>query len=489
MLLFHDSFGEHFRNTSTNLSSPGPSPTETSDLAASLPGFIRPLPLAFSPAKVEYLQTHGVLTLPSIPLQNALLRTFTECVLPCMPVIEWHRFVHIINGRDGRKGYISLLLYHAVMFSATTFVDFEHLLEAGYSSTRELQEMAFQKTKLLYESDYESDELIVIQTLLLMTYRSETAGENEIKQWLDLAISMAQTIGLFQNQLGTEDSLYSPRMRKRIGWACYMTDCQISLRLRCRPSIKKEGFYHPMLTLDDFEIYTQSAEGQRLINGCPLARDIKKQRDLALICVSHARLCVCISEVLEIQGKNGQLHSLDELPPPSCQYRLLHSGDSSDGNSTLFVQRSLLHMVYYTTIAVLHQSQIFPSSKIRVHDAAHQITRIASELHKRRLHNCLSITGVTAILVAMVIHISVMRVSLFLQREEAMDDYKSCMVVMASLQDVHSEANAVTNWMFRAMASVALDGGPNCHGQDSELSLSGDLTVNPSFLHSNIFFN
>jgi hypothetical protein len=175
--------------------------------------------------------------------------------------------------------------------------------------------------------------------------------------------------------------------------------------------------------------------------------------------------------------------------PPSCQYQLLDSGDISDGNSTLFVQRSLLHMIYYTTIAVLHQSQIFPSSNIRVHDAAHQITRIASELHKRTLHNCLSITGVTAILVAMIIHISEMRASTSLEREEAMEDFQSCMVVMASLQDVHSEANAVTDWMFRAMTNVALNGGSNCHSQDHENSLSGDLTVNPLFLHSSIFAN
>lgn len=352
-----------------------------------------------------------------------------------------------------------------------------------------------------------------------MTYRSETAGENEIKQWLDLAISRAQSISLFQDQPGTQNSLYCSRMWKRIGWACYMTDCQISLRLRCRPSIKNENFYHPMLTADDFEIYNLSAEDRCLFTEHTLMQDIKSQRDLALICVSHARLCVCISEVLEIQGKNGQLHSSIAATttavnrrdssvdmaraitshraltdwrnslPPSCQYQPLDSGDINDGDSILFVQRSLLHMVYYTTVAVLHQSQIFPSSNIFVHDAAHQITRIASELHKRTLHNCLSVSGMTAILVAMIIHISEMRAPPSLGREEAMEDFQSCMVVMASLQDVHSEANVVTDWMFRAMANVVLDGGSNCDSQGHESSLSGDLTVSPLFLHSSVFVN
>lgn len=136
-----------------------------------------------------------------------------------------------------------------------------------------------------------------------MTYQSETAGENEIKHWLDTAISMAQTIGFFQNQSGAENSLYCPRMWKRIGWACYMTDCMISLRLRCRPSIKNQDFCQQMLTVDDFEIYNFSAENQCLFTGCTLVQGTKARRDLALICISHAQLCVCISEVLEIQGK------------------------------------------------------------------------------------------------------------------------------------------------------------------------------------------
>lgn len=79
-----------------------------------------------------------------------------------MPVIEWHSLVNIINGGDGSKGHISLLLYHAVMFSATSFVEFEHILEAGYSSRGEFHEIAFRKTKVRHQQHIALCKLTII---------------------------------------------------------------------------------------------------------------------------------------------------------------------------------------------------------------------------------------------------------------------------------------------------------------------------------------
>lgn len=99
-------------------------------------------------ATVECLRVNGVLVLPSVRLQSALLQTFVESVLPSMPIIEWQQFLTIIRDGHGAHGSVSMLLYLAVMFSATTFVELEHLLEAGYSSRKEAHEAFFQRTKV-----------------------------------------------------------------------------------------------------------------------------------------------------------------------------------------------------------------------------------------------------------------------------------------------------------------------------------------------------
>lgn len=348
-----------------------------------------------------------------------------------------------------------------------------------------------------------------MQSLLLLTNRSDTADVANSKHWSEIAISVAEPIGLFQDQASAENPLYCPRMWRRVGWACYMTDCLIALRLRRRPSIKSESFGHQMLTADDFDIDDIPSDNEVLDREFTLLYDVETRRQLNLGTIAQARLCVCIREVLEIQGKNDQLNwsitanspdlnspndghsdsdyiakvaSADKALedwmnslPSSCQYRLPDAGAEWP---TIFVQRSLLHMIYHTATCVLHQSQTFSSSKYCVHHAARQITHVASELHNRNLHNCLPRIGVTAILVAMIIHISQVKSVSPLERQEVMDSFQACITVMASLQEVHSETKAVTACMLRTMEKTAK--GRDSGSQKDDNSTFCDLEISTS---------
>lgn len=113
-----------------------------------LPSFIKPLPLTTNQNTLECLHSNGVFALPNAPLQNALFQAFEECVLPSMPIVEWQSLIQALHGAYGSHGSISLLLYHAIMVSATTFVDMHHLLEAGHSTRQEAQESFFQKARV-----------------------------------------------------------------------------------------------------------------------------------------------------------------------------------------------------------------------------------------------------------------------------------------------------------------------------------------------------
>lgn len=102
-------------------------------------------------ATVECLHLNGTFALPNPSLQDALLQTFAECVLPSMPIVEWQPLVHALHEGNGSHGSISLLLYHAIMVSATAFVDMRYILEAGYSTRQEAQESFFQKARVREE--------------------------------------------------------------------------------------------------------------------------------------------------------------------------------------------------------------------------------------------------------------------------------------------------------------------------------------------------
>jgi hypothetical protein len=115
---------------------------------ASLPYFIKPLPTRIGPDEIAFLEKKGALTVPSIGLRNELLRAYIEFVHPYMPLLELYDFVMIVESGSGVLGRISLILFQAVMFAGSAFVDMHHLHNAGYLSRKEARKDFFQKTRV-----------------------------------------------------------------------------------------------------------------------------------------------------------------------------------------------------------------------------------------------------------------------------------------------------------------------------------------------------
>ncbi|KAJ5396521.1 hypothetical protein N7509_004634 [Penicillium cosmopolitanum] len=470
---------EHVWTTFTNLHSEQSTPSGAVNPEGFLPSFIKPLPVMMNQDTIECLHINGTFALPNVPLQNALLQAFSECVLPSMPIVEWQPLIQALHGAHGSHGSISLLLYHAIMVSAATFVDIRYILDAGYSTRQEAQESFFQKARLLYQANTETDSLTVIQAFLLMAYRLDTTDGDDSRSLIGIAISTALSIGLFHDISQTINSPYRPTLWRRLAWSCHIMDCQIALRLRRRPIIQRADFCHQMVLESDFD-HLQNLASQS--SGMPLdtnlSRNFSAQRELSLIFIANARLSVCIRNVLDIQCKESQLRSsaspttptsstsddsdysnsiyvsermLAEWAsalPKSCQTNPSEPQDI-DEEPAIAVQRSLLHIIFYTTIAVFHQSRLFPSSNFCVQHASQQITSVSFDLYRRGLHSRLPIVGVTGILVALVIHISEMKAPPSIQKDQATQNFQLGLEIMANLRDVYSEANRVTSWALK----------------------------------------
>ncbi|KAH7362661.1 cutinase transcription factor 1 beta, partial [Plectosphaerella cucumerina] len=480
---------------------------EEPDLHAQLPAFVKPLPARIATEDVKYLHIKGAISLPPLQLQTALLQAYVEYVHPYMPLLDLHEFLSIVNSREGLCGQVSLFLYQAVMFAATAFVDMKSLREGGYSTRKAARRSFFQKTRLLYDFDYESDRLVLVQSLLLMTYWYETPDDQkDTWHWMGVAISLAHTIGLHRNPATTSMPVRKQKLWKRIWWSCFMRDRLVALGMRRPTRIKDEDYDVPMLVESDFEIEVL-AEGNNAVPAeCVLMRDLAMQRDLAVMCVAKAKLCVCISNMLKAQYSvlirdkvkpdntvnstmmlfpNKKLDNFESVTtvdlelmawaeslPAVCQYRPLTPLDVKNGRSTVAVQRHLLHMVYYTTISALHRPQFLPSSptqaptasrqvqemsRLRVRDAAMHITRMASELHQLRLEKYLPTTGVTVILPAMIIHLLEMKNPVAQSRDRATRGFKQCMRVMEKLREIYAAADYATGFLEAALSKASID--------------------------------
>ncbi|RKK89897.1 Cutinase transcription factor 1 beta [Fusarium oxysporum] len=447
------------------------------------PGF-KPLPTKVAAEDVRYLRSKGALSVPSVPLQSALLQAYVEYVNPYMP-LELFPFLNAINAGDGRAEKVSLLMYQAVMFAATAFVDIE----------------------LLYNFDCEPNQLVVVQALLLMTYWYETSEDKKgAWHWIGVAISLAYTLCLHRDPSTTSMSSARQKLYKRIWWSCFMRDRLIALGMRQPSRIHDKDFDVPMLEESDFDIEVFPQDDNILPRQCAVVRDLTMQHELADLFIAKVQLCICIGHVLNSMYSDDMrnkvipenttnstsmllpMKKLDNMEcflsiklellawaealPPCCRYTPLIRLDINNSNATIAVQRTLLHMLYYTIDLTLHRPQLLPPSptqvmtspsvvqgvsRLHVRNATIYITRMASELHHLGLDRFLPVTGVTVILPAMMMQLLEMRNAAPQARVLAARGFQQCMCVMEQLREIYVAADDIVGFLDAALRNLGVD--------------------------------
>jgi hypothetical protein len=109
--------------------------------------FLKALPSRVAAEDVEYLRSKGALAIPETPLRNELLRAYVKWVYSSLPVLDLHSFLEAVATNDADAN-ISLLLFQAVMFAGTAFVDVRHLKAAGFKTRREARKAFFNNARV-----------------------------------------------------------------------------------------------------------------------------------------------------------------------------------------------------------------------------------------------------------------------------------------------------------------------------------------------------
>lgn len=118
-----------------------------SNPSGGLPDYIRRLPQRLQPEDFQYLQAKGALTIPDRALRDELLKAYIHYVHPYMPLLDLEEFLQILARNDGIH-HVSLLLFQAVMFAGTAFVDMDALRKAGYNNRKTARKIFFQRARV-----------------------------------------------------------------------------------------------------------------------------------------------------------------------------------------------------------------------------------------------------------------------------------------------------------------------------------------------------
>jgi hypothetical protein len=366
-----------------------------------------------------------------------------------------------------------------------------------------------------------------VQALLLLTYYYETPDDQkDTWHWMGVATSVAHTIGLHRNPDRSNMNSKKTKLWKRIWWSTYMRDRLIALGMRRPTRIKAEDYDVPMLELDDFEIVAIPENITCVPADCLVARDVEMQRQMAVMCIEKAKLCLCISHVLSkqycvlnnnqgiVNDRTTMMLLPKKLDPETCEVKACDSElqywmdnlpeeaqhrDIFTGCAAVDLNRALLHMVFYTTLSALHRPQVLPSapaaspSNSEAHDlldcsrrnvrrAATAITSLAQALDAADLVKYLPTTGVTVLLPAIIIHLLDIKAPEEGTRRNSLRGFCQCMQVMGKLRDLYAAADYSTAFLEAAIRKAGIHIAPFPTGvtvQTTNNSINSDERAQP----------
>ncbi|CAG7923877.1 unnamed protein product [Penicillium olsonii] len=447
------------------------------------PRFLKPLPARIAPEDLEFLRFRGALSLPESGLRNELLRCYIQWVHSFMPVLNLQEFLRCVAENDP-AGNVSILLFQAVMFIGTAFVDLKHLQDAGYSTRKSARSAFFTRLRLLYSLDCEEDRIVILQTLLLMTYWSdpENSPQRDIWDWIGICNTQAQSIGLNKDPSSGEIDIHTRRLRSRLWWCLFSRDRLIAMGMR-RPLQVNEGTSSvPMLRLDDFDFEPFSPSVIANFR-CRQLEDVSHQKRLAIMFIEKMKLCQCIGRVLFAQytpsqrqfgatnrttvtivprqasesefARCGQkLDSWLSALPKDAQFIPKTRTNFRDGEDVLLLHGAMLRMLYHATSSALHRPWATATkdqsksrndwrntARSKMHDAAGGITHIIQGLNQLNLTRFLPQSGVTVILPAAVAHLSNTMSDNAAVRENSVSNFHRCIQVLHCLKDIYPAAD------------------------------------------------
>ncbi|EGW33256.1 uncharacterized protein SPAPADRAFT_136216 [Spathaspora passalidarum NRRL Y-27907] len=201
--------------------------------------------------ELEILKLRGAFLLPPRELALDLIEAYFEHVHPLMPVINRTMFMKKFNDPNDSP---SLMLLHAVLLCGCRVSKNPLLLDSSGSNSLAALTF-FRRAKALYETNYESDPVSIIQTIILIG--SYWDGPEDVTKnsfyWTRVAVGLAQGFG-FQRDVSNSRNLTcsEKKLWRRIWWCLFEKDRNVAIAFGRPIVIDLNDCDVPMLTLDDF---------------------------------------------------------------------------------------------------------------------------------------------------------------------------------------------------------------------------------------------
>ena len=199
------------------------------------------------PQVMDILRLRGAFLRPSKSLSDDLVDSFFRLVAPIVPIINQTRFME-----DYQNNRISLLLLNAVLLAGSRVCTNPEIIMNTGNSTTTVGSHFYKRAKVLYDSSYECDRVIITQALVLMGWYCAGDIMQDAYHWTSLAVITAQSSGMHRKVRDTDLGEEDRKLWKRIWWTLFTRDRSIAIALRRPVLINPSECDVEMICEDDF---------------------------------------------------------------------------------------------------------------------------------------------------------------------------------------------------------------------------------------------
>ncbi|KIX02483.1 uncharacterized protein Z518_08424 [Rhinocladiella mackenziei CBS 650.93] len=253
------------------------------------------------PEDVRYLEMKGCLHVPSGSYLDEFVRQYFLHVHPCLPILHegdfWHMYAHKRDDSP-RPPTMSLLLFQAMLFAASTFVPLTVMKSCGFESFYAAREILHQRARLLYDFRTELNFTAISQASLLLSLHCTPLDAHANTSWLSTAVQYAQADNAhhYYRLAGLSD--HQRRQKKRLWWSCVLRDRILAVGTRRSIQITPDhfDFSQDVVTEQDFAGEMEQSQ----------AYNLETKRSLVQIFNIQCKLAVAMtSTVMRIYPLNG----------------------------------------------------------------------------------------------------------------------------------------------------------------------------------------
>lgn len=385
---------------------------------------------------MKSLHEDGAFTFPPSLVRQHLLKAYFRWFHPHFPVVDEPEI-----WKAHRSGNMSPLILQAMLFIGVIHCEESTLEELGWGNRHRAKYQLYSRAKDIYDAEYETKKLVVVQALFLMSFwRAGALLEKDVRHWLGVVISLAQTKALHRSTSENED--HSAKLRRRLWWAIYVRERQASSALGLPNRIRDDDCDVEMLAATDFEsTFDVSTPSSTISRYTAYAIGMTQLAILLGRVVDAGYLPNRTLSAADRTSIREDLEKWKQQLGPSIQL-------SNDESNPSF-QANMLHLAYNNVHILLHRSAFITdedsdteAAGFALHAAARN-SRIVEDMLSEGTMGHAQIHVITNLFNTLCIHVAHLRKSSGVTQTIAEHRAKLCLLGLQELQHTWE----VTNWV------------------------------------------